>query len=84
MARSSYQYIELLHGFLSHRYTQYTVYKDNYLSLYDTMIDPDQSSTISISAQKTMTRRYDVVPFSGHELIWDATHYAKTLFDFVL
>jgi hydroxyacyl-ACP dehydratase HTD2-like protein with hotdog domain len=48
------------------------------------MIDPDQSPKTSIAAQKTMTQRYDAVPFSGHELAWDATAYAKTLYDTII
>jgi len=48
------------------------------------MIDPDKDPKVSISAQKTMTHWYDVVPFSGHELVWDATQYAKILFDAVI
>lgn len=84
MARSSSQYLELLKNLLIQRYTQYSEYNDKYVSLYDTMIDPDQSPKTSIAAQKTMTQRYDVVPFSGHELVWDATAYAKTLYDTII
>ena len=53
----------------------------NYINLYDTMIDPDQTTKDSVKAQQTMTRWYDVVPFSGHDLMWDATQYAKILFE---
>jgi len=84
MARSTSQYLELLKNLLTRRYTHYSDYNTNYIELYDTMIDPDQSPKTSILAQKTMTHRYDVVPFSGHELIWDATQYAKTLFEAVI
>ncbi len=84
LARSSSQYLELLKNLLIQRYTQYSEYNDKYVSLYDTMIDPDQSPKTSIAAQKTMTQRYDVVPFSGHELVWDATAYAKTLYDTII
>jgi hypothetical protein len=48
------------------------------------MIDPDLSTRKSITAQKTMTQWYDIVPFSGHELVWDATKYAKILYDIVI
>lgn len=84
LARSSSQYLELLKNLLAQRYTHYSEYNDKYVSLYDTMIDPDQSPKTSIAAQKTMTQRYDVVPFSGHELAWDATAYAKTLYDTII
>jgi len=84
VARSSSQYLALLKNLLTHRYTRYTEYNTNYVTLYDTMIDPDKDPKVSISAQKTMTHWYDVVPFSGHELVWDATQYAKILFDAVI
>jgi hypothetical protein len=84
MARSSSQYLELLHGFLTDWYTQYSLYSTKYLSLYDKMLDTDDSSSELSTAQQTMNRRYDVVPFSGQELVWDATQYAKTLYDVII
>lgn len=81
IARSVWQYLELLLQVIHQWYIRYTDYHSAYLNLYDTMIDPDQTAHESISAQSRMTRRYEVVPFSGHELVRDATSYAKTLFD---
>lgn len=69
---------------MSQRYTRYSDYNTTYVNLYDAMIDPDQSTKDSIAAQHTMTRRYDIIPFSGHELVWDATQYAKILYDAIM
>ena len=84
MARSSSQYLEILKNLLTHRYTQYSEYNNRYIMLYDKMIDPDQTPRQSIAAQKTMTQWYDIIPFSGHELVWDATAYAKTLYECII
>ena len=48
------------------------------------MIDPDKSSTESAKSERLMTRRYDVIPASGHDLLWDATLYARQLHDMVI
>jgi hypothetical protein len=45
------------------------------------MVDPDESTRDSVIAHRKMARRYDVVPFSGHELTWDANIYTKNIFD---
>jgi hypothetical protein len=84
VSRSISQYLELLKTLLSQWYTRYSDYNTTYIDLYDAMIDPDQSPKNSISAQHIMTRRYDIIPFSGHELVWDATQYAKILFDAII
>lgn len=81
IARSASQYVTLLRYLLTQRYIYYQDYHMNYINLYDTMIDPDQTTKDSVKAQQTMTRWYDVVPFSGHDLMWDATQYAKILFE---
>ncbi len=81
VARSSSQYVTLLRHVLTQRYVRYQDHHTSYMNLYDTMIDPDQTTKDSIKAQQTMTRRYDIVPFSGHDLMWDATQYAKILFE---
>jgi hypothetical protein len=79
-----YQYLELLKNLLSQWYIRYSDYNTTYINLYDAMIDPDQSTKDSVAAQHTMIRRYDIIPFSGHELVWDATQYAKILYDAIM
>ena len=66
------------------RYTDYTHQHTQYVGLYDDMIDPDKSSTESAKSERLMTRRYDVIPASGHDLLWDATLYARQLHDMVI
>ena len=48
------------------------------------MVDPDKDTHDTLQAQGLMTRRYDIIPFSGHELMWEATEYAKDLYKFLL
>jgi hypothetical protein len=84
ISRSVYQYLELLKNLLSQWYIRYSDYNTTYINLYDAMIDPDQSTKDSVAAQHTMIRRYDIIPFSGHELVWDATQYAKILYDAIM
>lgn len=57
---------------------------ETYLRLYDQMIDPDISPSESSTSQRLMTRRYDVVPFAGHDVTWDATQYAKILYEAIM
>lgn len=48
------------------------------------MVDPDKNTQDTIQAQGLMTRWFDVIPFSGHELMWEATDYGKRLYQALL
>lgn len=84
LSRSVYQYLLLFQQLIYKRYTDYTLQHRAYVSLYDTMIDPDTPSKESTTSERLMTRRYDVMPAAGHDLIWDATLYARQLYDMVV
>lgn len=58
----------------------YRVQHDEYKKLYDVMVDPDKDTHDTLQAQGLMTRWFDILPFSGHELMWEATEYAKYLY----
>lgn len=65
-------------------YTSYTDQRNQYIELYDTMVDPHQDTDDTVKAQQLMSRRFDVIPFAGHELMWDATDYAKRLYKYMM
>ena len=44
------------------------------------MVNPDKDTHDTLEAQGLMNRWYDIIPFSGHELMWEATEYAKHLY----
>lgn len=69
---------------LSQRYTSYTQQHAQYLQLYDTMVDPEKATNDTLKAQHFMNRWFDVIPFSGHELMWESTTYAKRLYGYVM
>ena len=48
------------------------------------MVNPDKNTNDTLQAQGLMTRWFDVIPFSGHELMWEATDYAKRLYQSLL
>lgn len=84
LARTSWQYLALLQNAFSTWYRHYQSQHMNYLNLYDNMIDPDMSVQKSSKAQHFMNRRYDIIPFAWHELVWDAKQYAKILYETIL
>lgn|GEM_PF-6177759 len=45
------------------------------------MIDPDRSTQDTISSAHTMNHRYDVIPFAGHELLWEVSSVTQKLID---
>lgn len=54
------------------------------MTLYDTMVDPEQSTKDTVQAQQLMSRWFDVIPFSGHEIMWETTSYAKRLYSYIM
>ncbi len=71
--------LQKLSDIIQSRYRQYIHHNDRYLHLYETMINPDETTHQSLSAQQTISRRYDIVPFAGHELHRDVIVLSKKL-----
>ena len=44
------------------------------------MVDPQTETGQTVQAQHTMARRYDVIPFAQHDLMREATRFAKNLY----
>lgn len=68
---------------LSRRYNHYTDQQQQYLTLYEKMIDPDRSTRDTLGLAQTMNRRYDVIPFAGHELLRDVQVVTQKLLSYL-
>lgn len=79
-ARTQSQYLMIFQQLLSRWYLSYQDQHNEYSRLYNTMIDPDENTDQTLDAQRLMLRWYDVIPFAGHELMRDATIFAKNIY----
>jgi hypothetical protein len=80
-AGSASDYLILLKQVFSQWYHHYTSQHESYIALYETMIDPDQSTKDTLHSEQLMNHRFDIVPFGGHELMRDVTLSTQKLLD---
>ncbi len=80
IARSSSQYLGIAQEVISRWYHDFDRYHKHYLQLYDTMLDPQLKTKDTLEAERLMSQWFDIVPFSGHELLRNLSDYATTLY----
>lgn len=80
IARSQSQYLRILKQQLESWFDAYEHQYSKYTVLYDTMVDPNETTKRSVEAQWLMGRWFDVIPFAHHELTREASYMAKQLY----